>query len=52
MSPYITLKEEICSGCDKPARAKIVLMPSGFVTRVCREHLLELANAIIKEIEQ
>ena len=52
MSPYIDLKPANCSSCDKPARAKIVLMPNGFVVKACRAHLLELANIIIKEREQ
>jgi hypothetical protein len=43
MSPYIDLKEESCSSCDRPARAKVVLMPNGFVVRACAEHLVELA---------
>ena len=49
MSPHISLAEEKCSSCHKEARAKIVLMPNGFVIRTCREHLLELAQIIIKE---
>ncbi len=52
MSPYIDLKEDNCSSCDKPTRAKVVLMPNGFVVRACCEHLLQLANIIIKEREQ
>jgi len=49
MSPYIDLKSGTCSSCDKPARAKVVLMPDGFVIRACREHLLELATILAKE---
>lgn len=49
MSPYIDLKPEKCSSCDKSARVKIVLMPNGFVIRACVEHLLEVANIILQE---
>jgi hypothetical protein len=51
MSPYIDLKEATCSSCDRHARAKIVLMPNGFVIYACRKHLLELAVTISKERE-
>lgn len=44
MSPYVDLKPETCFYCEKPARAKIVFVPSGLYIVVCVEHMREFAN--------
>jgi len=48
--PYITQRPEQCSSCYKPAVAKVVLMPNGFVIRCCVDHLTQLAE--IKQAER
>jgi len=48
MSPYINIKPETCSSCDKPAIVVIVTKFNGFVIRACAKHLVQYAEIIKK----
>ena len=51
MSPYINIKPETCSSCDKPAIVVIVTKFNGFVIRACAKHLVQYAEIIKKGTE-